>query len=87
MVRAFCHRLLLENLRNIPKLHILLVDCRDYSRMDYRVTEQGDIYLLEVNYNPGIGPNTHGLNNTLTMMASFNNLSFEDLIELIVSTA
>ncbi len=87
MVRAFLPSAVARKLEEYSKTAHLAVDCRDYSRMDYRVTEQGDIYLLEVNYNPGIGPNTHGLNNTLTMMASFNNLSFEDLIELIVSTA
>jgi len=42
---------------------------------------------LEVNYNPGIGPNTHGLNNTLTMMASFVEMGFEDLVEKIVRIA
>lgn len=65
----------------------IAAECRDYARMDYRVTGDGSIYLLEVNYNPGIGPNTHGLNNTLTMMASFQGYSFEELIEWIVLTA
>lgn len=65
----------------------VVTECRDYARMDYRVTDQGDIYLLEVNYNPGIGPNTHGLNNTFTMMASFGGYEFEDLVEWIVKTA
>jgi D-alanine-D-alanine ligase-like ATP-grasp enzyme len=55
--------------------------------MDYRIDEEGNAYLLEVNYNPGIGPNTHGLNNTLTMMASFMGFSFEDLVEQIVLIA
>jgi D-alanine-D-alanine ligase len=62
-------------------------ECRDYARMDFRVTKDEKIYLLEVNYNPGIGPNTHGLNNTLTKMASFEGGSFEDLIERIILTA
>lgn len=65
----------------------IATECRDYARMDYRIDRDGNIYLLEVNYNPGIGPNTHGLNNTLTMMASFVGLSFEDLIEQIVMIA
>jgi len=61
-------------------------ECRDYARMDYRVNDDG-AYLLEVNYNPGIGPNTHGLNNTLTMMSSFEGGSFETLVLDIVETA
>lgn len=76
-------RLLLE----YTERAFVVAECRDYARMDYRVTDDGSIYLLEVNYNPGIGPNTHGLNNTLTMMASFQGYSFDELIEWIVSTA
>lgn len=65
----------------------IATECRDYARMDFRIANDGKIYLLEVNYNPGIGPNTHGLNNTLTKMASFEGYSFENLIERIVLTA
>lgn len=65
----------------------IATECRDYARMDFRIGSDGTIYLLEVNYNPGIGPNTHGLNNTLTKMVSFEGCSFEDLIERIVLTA
>ncbi|MEK7598839.1 MAG: ATP-grasp domain-containing protein [Patescibacteria group bacterium] len=65
----------------------IATECRDYARMDFRIASDGKIYLLEVNYNPGVGPNTHGLNNTLTKMASFEECSFEDLIERIILTA
>ncbi|MBT9170989.1 MAG: D-alanine--D-alanine ligase [Actinobacteria bacterium] len=65
----------------------MVTECRDYARMDFRIGSDGKIYLLEVNYNPGIGPNTHGLNNTLTKMASFEGCSFEDFVERIVLTA
>lgn len=65
----------------------IAAECRDYARMDFRLDSGNNAYLLEVNYNPGIGPNTHGLNNTLTMMASFEGLSFEDMLEQIVLIA
>ncbi|MDP2947893.1 MAG: D-alanine--D-alanine ligase [Nanoarchaeota archaeon] len=87
MAKAILPQDMICKLEEYSRLAHIATDCRDYSRMDYRITEQGNIYLLEVNYNPGVGPNTHGLNNTLTMMASFDGYSFEDLIELIVSTA
>jgi len=87
MVKASLSLEMTERLIRYSRTAHIATDCLDYSRMDYRVTEQGDVYLLEVNYNPGIGPNTHGLNNTLTMMASFDDYSFEDLIELIITTA
>jgi D-alanine-D-alanine ligase len=60
-------------------------ECRDYARMDFRVGPTG-AHLLEVNCNPGIGPNTHGLNNTLTMMASFDGQSFEALLLEVLET-
>jgi D-alanine-D-alanine ligase len=87
MVRADLTPELVEQLANFSKLAFTVTDCRDYARIDYRIDPQGDIYLLEVNYNPGIGPNTHGLNNTLTMMASFEGYYFEDLIEGIILLA
>jgi D-alanine-D-alanine ligase len=62
-------------------------ECRDYARMDFRLDEHWHPWLIEVNCNPGIGPNSHGLNNTLTRMASFAGYSYESFVELIVSTA
>lgn len=86
MIKAALDRNLAERLVEYSKVAYIVTGCRDYARMDYRVS--GDkIYLLEVNYNPGIGPNTNGLNNTLTMMASFERFSFEDLLEEIIKIA
>lgn len=87
MVRAELKDETVRRLMNYSEIAFIATDCCDYARFDYRVGANGDIYLLEVNYNPGIGPNTHGLNNTLTMMASFDGLTFEDLIEKIVEIA
>ena len=74
-------------LADYVKRMFIATECRDYARMDFRIGGGGKIYLLEVNYNPGIGPNTHGLNNTFTKMASFVGISFEDLVERIVQIA
>lgn len=87
MVRAELSDELTRRLLEYTQLAFLVTDCQDYARMDYRLSEEGKIFLLEVNCNPGIGPNTHGLNNTLTMMASFEGYSFEDMIEQILRTA
>lgn len=77
----------IEKLIEYSRTAFIATDCRDYARMDFRLDNQGNIYLLEVNYNPGIGPNTHGLNNTLTMMASFEGMNFENLVEQVVLIA
>ncbi len=87
MVRAELSNKVIGQLGEYSKICFEATDCRDYARMDYRLDPENRIYLLEVNYNPGIGPNDHGLNNTLTMMASFEGYSFGDLIERILITA
>ncbi|MDO8469989.1 MAG: ATP-grasp domain-containing protein [bacterium] len=87
MTRASLPRKTVRKLEEYTRIAYKVTECRDYARMDYRLDDAGNIYLLEVNYNPGIGPNTHGLNNTLTMMASFVGISFEDLVEKIISIA
>lgn len=86
MVRADLDDNSLQVLRSYAVEMFNACECRDYARMDFRLSDKG-VYLLEVNYNPGIGPNTHGLNNTLTMMASFEGRSFADLVLEIVEAA
>lgn len=86
MIKADLPYGIVKKMEEYSKIAYITTDCRDYARMDYRISGN-DIYLLEVNYNPGIGPNTNGLNNTLTMMASFEVISFEDLIENIIKIA
>jgi len=87
MVQASLTDDLIARFADYTRTAYLATECRDYARVDYRFDDQGNIYFLEVNYNPGIGPNTHGLNNTLTMMASFTGMTFEDLVEQIVLIA
>ena len=87
MVRSGLPEDMVTRLADYTRTAHVATECRDYARMDYRIDEGGNAYLLEVNYNPGIGPNTHGLNNTFTMMASFMGFSFEDLVEQIVLIA
>ncbi len=87
MVRTALPEDVISRLADYTRIAYVATECRDYARMDYRIDKEGNAYLLEVNYNPGIGPNTHGLNNTLTMMASFTGLSFEDLVEQTILVA
>lgn len=84
MVRARLTAESIATFEEYTRIAFRVLDCREYARVDYRLTDSGDIYLLEVNCNPGIGPNTHGLNNTLTMMASFDGYTFEGFIAKIL---
>lgn len=87
MVRAQLDERTSRQLVEMSKIAFVAAECRDYARMDFRIDALGQPYLLEINYNPGIGPNTDELNNTLTMMASFEGYSFEDLVSWIVEVA
>ena len=87
MIRAELPPDVIDRLIYLSRTAFLVTDCIDYARLDFRLDFDLKIYLLEVNYNPGIGPNAHGLNNTLTMMASFDGYSFEDLVEKIILIA
>ncbi|PIP61400.1 hypothetical protein COW99_04345 [Candidatus Roizmanbacteria bacterium CG22_combo_CG10-13_8_21_14_all_38_20] len=87
MVRADISKPMEEALIGYSRTAFQATECRDYARFDYRVGDDQQPYLVDINYNPGIGLNTHGLNNTLTMIASFDGYTFEDLVEKIVRTA
>ncbi|CAH2032253.1 D-alanine--D-alanine ligase [Trichlorobacter ammonificans] len=57
--------------------------CSGYSRVDFLVTEQGDCYVLEVNTLPGMT----ALSLLPEIALKGAGLSFEDLVEEILSTA
>ena len=86
MVRADIDPLLRAKLIEAARTAFIATECRDYARIDFRV-RGSEWYLLEVNHNPGIGPNSHGLNNTLTMMASFHGWTFDLFVNRIVEIA
>jgi D-alanine-D-alanine ligase len=45
-----------EKIATLAKAAFELVGCRDYARVDFRVDESGQPYILEVNPNPCISP-------------------------------
>src|SRR5207249_7473298 len=62
--------ILLDEACRVAVLAHTMLGCRDYSRADFRLSEANELYFLEHNFNPGIGPNTQGLSNTFTRMRS-----------------
>ncbi|MEK9671926.1 MAG: methyltransferase domain-containing protein [Rhodospirillaceae bacterium] len=56
--------------------------CRDYARFDFRTDGNGVIKLLEVNPNPG-----WCWDGKFNLMAAFQNLSYADLLRLILEAA
>jgi D-alanine-D-alanine ligase len=46
----------LERISQIALAAFRVTGCRDYARVDLRMDDQGQVYVLEVNGNPDIGP-------------------------------
>lgn len=63
------------------KLFVRL-ECRDYCRFDWRLDDQGNPKLLEVNPNPGWCWDGH-----LAKMAHFAGMSYSDMLEAILHAA
>ena len=58
------------------------LECRDYSRFDWRLDAKGQPKLLEVNPNPGWCWDGH-----LAKMAKFGGLSYADMLQSIIQAA
>lgn len=59
-----------------------LTGCRDYARVDFRVDEQGQVFILEINANPDISPSA-GLARALRV----SGMSYEEFVERLVANA
>ncbi len=56
--------------------------CRDYGRVDFRLTPEGRLYILEINALPGITPRSD-----MTLMAKASGQSHEQLIAAVLRAA
>lgn len=56
--------------------------CEDYGRVDFRVTESGEIFCFEVNTLPGM--TTHSL---VPKMAKADGIEFDELVDLLIKSA
>lgn len=63
------------------KVHTVL-DCRDVSRIDIMVNEEGEPYVLELNTSPGMTETS-----LLPMAANARGIEFSDLVETLVGFA
>lgn len=63
------------------QIHIMM-GCRHYSRVDFRIDENGNAYFLEINTLPGMTSTS-----LFPKSAKANGLSFNDLIEKIIQLA
>ncbi|MEM2910487.1 MAG: hypothetical protein QXO01_05435 [Nitrososphaerota archaeon] len=81
-VRAELSSGLNELIQNWCKMLFERFECRDYARFDWRLSKDGTPMLLEVNPNPGWVWDGH-----LNKMASLANISYPELLRMIISAA
>lgn len=58
------------------------LDCRDFARIDFRVDEKDNIFILEVNPNPDISPDAG-----FAAALAAANISFEEFVRILLDNA
>jgi D-alanine-D-alanine ligase len=76
-----------------PDVEMLILDtsrkiyevlgCKDFSRIDFRLTESNELYFIEINPLPGLTPGY----SDMPIIAEKNGLSYDSLIMMILSSA
>lgn len=59
------------------------LNCVDFARVDFRMSEDGQIYFIEINPLPGLAPGY----SDYPMIAEFNGVKYEDLVRAIFRNA
>ena len=67
-------------MRDLTHQTFLVTGCRDYSRVDFRLTPEGKLYILEINSLPGITPRSD-----LTLMAQVQNISHSQMVGMVAT--
>ena len=58
------------------------VDCRDFGRVDFRVDQAGNPYVLEINPLPNLGPD-----DVFVLFAKVKGMSYNQIINKIMDEA
>ncbi|MBU4313123.1 MAG: ATP-grasp domain-containing protein [Candidatus Omnitrophica bacterium] len=77
------HNVLETQIRRFALMAYREFGCRDVSRIDFRISEYNDPYLLEINPLPGLSPE-YG---DLAIMARKNKIAYEELVISILNSA
>ncbi len=59
------------------------LSCRDFSRIDFRASMDGEVFFLEINPLPGLAPNY----SDFPMIGEFNGINYDQLIKMILNSA
>lgn len=73
----------LTKMKTMAKKIYTALGCKDFSRIDFRITESGKIYFIEINPLPGLAPGY----SDYPMLAEFNGVDYESLVQRILLSA
>lgn len=73
---------LTADVRRLTHQVFKVTGCRDYARVDFRLTDDGKLYVLEINSLPGITPHSD-----LTLMAEAEGWTHADLVCAVLDAA
>lgn len=76
-----CNKSVQNEIKNISQKVFTVLKLRDYARIDFRVTPECGIYVIDVNVNPTLKPSTH------SFFKPWNGISFSNVIRKITNTA
>jgi D-alanine-D-alanine ligase len=60
-----------------------ILECRDFARIDFRLSNTGQLYFIEINPLPGLAPGY----SDYPMLAEFNGMDYQTLIKNILGSA
>jgi D-alanine-D-alanine ligase len=71
-----------EMMNTARKIYEIL-ECKDFARMDFRLSEDGKLYFIEINPLPGLAPGY----SDYPMLAEFNGMDYGSLVRNILRSA
>ena len=74
---------LIKKMKAIAAKIYIALECRDFSRMDFRMTEKGEIYFIEINPLPGLAPGY----SDYPMLAGFCGVEYNELVLTVLKSA
>jgi D-alanine-D-alanine ligase len=73
---------MVEEIQLMTRQSFQITGCRDYARVDFRLTAGGELYILEINALPGITPRSD-----MTMMAKAEGRTHAQLVASVLNAA
>jgi len=68
---------------SISKKIYQILECKDFSRIDFRISEEGEIYFIEINPLPGLAPGY----SDFPMITGFNGVDYRNTVKGILNSA